>query len=170
MTLADLLRSAGAIERGQFVLASGQRSSYYVDIKKASCRPEILREIGRRIAPHADAHDLLAGMELGAVPIATAASLETGLPFLVVRKKPKGHGTGNRIEGVHRRGQRVLLVEDVTTTGGSLVETVKVLREAGLACDRGVVVVDRDQGAIPALAGVGVELRALSTVRELLGE
>ncbi|HVL86676.1 MAG TPA: orotate phosphoribosyltransferase [Candidatus Thermoplasmatota archaeon] len=170
MTLAAMLRAAGAIERGQFVLASGQRSSYYVDIKKASCRPEILREIARRVAAMADGHDLVAGMELGAVPIATAVSLEARIPFLIVRKRPKGHGTGNRIEGVHQRGQHVLLVEDVATTGASLVETVKVLREAGLTVDRGAVVVDRDQGAIPALAAVGVELRPLATVRELLGE
>jgi len=170
VTLSATLKACGAFERGQFVLASGQKSSFYIDIKKASCNPQVLREMARKIAAAGVEEDLLSGMELGAVPILAAASLETGVPFLIVRKKSKGHGTDNRIEGVHRRGQRVLVVEDVTTTGASVVETVRVLREAGLSVDRAIVVVDRDQGATRALSDIGVRLEALVSVRELLSE
>lgn len=169
VTLAAMLQASGAVERGQFVLASGKRSNVYIDIKKAACRPEILREIARAISAREPDAELLAGMELGAVPIVAAASLETGIPFLIVRKRAKEHGTGQRVEGSFDRGRRVFVIEDVTTSGGSVIETVRVLREAGLVVEAAVTVVDRDQGASAALAKVGVKLDALVSIKELLG-
>jgi orotate phosphoribosyltransferase len=168
MTLRDSLIACGAVRFGDFTLASGAKSPYYVDIKRASTDPKILREIGEGMGSTASRYDLVAGMELGAVPIAVAASLASGVPFLIVRKKAKEHGTGSRIEGTFARGQRVLVVEDVTTTGGSSLQAVEVLRSEGLVVDTVLTVVDREQGAAAAFAKVGVKLEALVRASELL--
>lgn len=168
MALRDDLLACGAVKFGDFTLASGAKSSYYVDIKKASGRPDILRRIGVEIAARSKGYDAVAGMELGAVPIAVSASLASGLPYLIVRKKPKEHGTGSRIEGDLPAGARVLVVEDVTTTGGSSIEAVKVLREAGYEVDRCVTVVDRESGAGARFAEARVVLDPLVRVSELL--
>jgi orotate phosphoribosyltransferase len=162
------LVACGAVRFGDFTLASGAKSRYYVDIKKASANPRVLRAIADAIAPRADRYDYVAGMELGAVPIAVSVSLVTGKPFLIVRKEAKKHGTGSRIEGDFEAGKRALVVEDVTTSGGSSLEAVKVLREAGLVVDRCVVVVDRDAGATKTLGEAGVALDPLVRASELL--
>ncbi|MBS3781902.1 MAG: orotate phosphoribosyltransferase [Candidatus Thermoplasmatota archaeon] len=167
--LKDMLEECGAIKYGEFTLTSGKKSDYYVDIKLASTRPDILKEIAVQMAEHVDG-DKIAGMELGAVPIASAVSLETGLPFLMVRKKKKGHGTAGRIEGEFEEGDKVTVVEDVTTTGGSAVETVKVLREAGTEVEKVLVVVDRKESAEKRLEDVSVELIPLITADELVDE
>lgn len=168
MTLRDALIACGAVRFGDFTLASGAKSPYYVDIKRAATDPKVLRIIGDEMGRRANGHDVIAGMELGAVPIAVAASLASGLPFLMVRKKAKDHGTGSRIEGVHAPGQRVLVVEDVTTTGGSSIQAVETLREAGLIVDTVLTVVDREQGAADAFAKIGVRLEGLVKASELL--
>lgn len=168
MSLKDQLITCGAVRFGDFTLASGAKSSYYVDIKKASTNPTVLRAIGDAIAPEARGYDFIAGMELGAVPIAVAASLSSGVPYLIVRKEAKGYGTGKRIEGDFTPGARVLVVEDVTTSGGSSIKAIDVLREAGLQVDRCITVVDREQGAGPAMAEKKVQLTGLVTARQLL--
>lgn len=168
VALKDSILACGAVKFGDFTLASGAKSSYYVDIKKASGRPDVLREIGEAIRPHTANHAAIAGMELGAVPIAVAASLASGLPYLIVRKQAKAHGTGSRIEGDVPKGARVLVVEDVTTTGGSSSEAIKVLRDAGYAVDSCVTVVDREQGATDRFAAEGVRLVPLVRVSDLL--
>lgn len=169
LDLREHILACGAVKFGDFVLASGARSSYYVDIKKASGSPSVLRAIGERIAPLARPYDAVAGMELGAVPIAVAAGLAADKPILIVRKQAKAHGTGSRIEGEVRSGLRVLLVEDVTTSGGSSLEAVKVLREAGAVVDLAVVVVDRESGAEKLLGDANVKLLPLVRVSELMG-
>ena len=168
MSLKDQLITCGAVRFGDFTLASGAKSSYYVDIKKASTNPRILRAVGEAIAPHAKGYDFIAGMELGAVPIAVAAALASDVPYLIVRKEAKGYGTGKRIEGDFTPGARVLVVEDVTTSGGSSIKAIDVLREAGLTVDRCITVVDREQGAKAAMADKGVQLEGLVTAKELL--
>jgi len=167
--LKDMLEDCGAIKYGEFTLTSGKKSNYYVDIKLASTQPKILREIASQMAENVEG-DRIAGMELGAVPIASAVSLETDLPFLMVRKKKKGHGTAGRIEGKFERGDKVTVVEDVTTTGGSSVETVEVLRDAGAEVEKVLVVVDRKEGAEKRLKDVDVELIPLITADELIDE
>jgi orotate phosphoribosyltransferase len=112
--------------------------------------------------------DKIAGVAVGAVPLAAALSLESGLPFLIVRKELKGHGTGNKIEGELRSGEKVIIVEDVTTTGESVLKAVKVIREVNAFCDKVVVVVDRNEGARERLASHGIALLPLTTTRELL--
>ncbi len=169
--IADALLRCGAVRFGEFTLTSGQKSRYYVDVKAASTDPATLRQVAKAMAEVARRHgpfDAVAGMELGAVPLATAASLETGLPLLIVRKGERTHGTGKRIEGRDPKGLRVFVVEDVTTSGGSTVEAVKVLRQAGATVAHACVVVDRESGAPAALSALGVTLHSLVSVSDLL--
>ncbi|HWH08027.1 MAG TPA: orotate phosphoribosyltransferase, partial [Candidatus Thermoplasmatota archaeon] len=164
----DALISCGAVRFGDFTLASGAKSSYYVDIKRASTDPKVLRLMGEGLAQKVGGAQRIAGMELGAVPLAAAAALASGVPFLMVRKKAKDHGTASRIEGPYAAGEEVVVVEDVTTSGGSSLEAVRVLREAGLRVTKVVTVVDRQQGAEKAFADAGVALESLVTAKELL--
>ncbi len=163
-----LLLEAGAVRFGHFVLTSGATSDVYVDVKLVWTRPGWLRTLGRALADRVGpAVDLLAGLELGAVPLVVAVALETGLPYVVVRKPGRQHGTGRRIEGTVPPGARTLVLEDVTTTGGSLADTVAVLRAAGARVDRALSVVDREQGGAARLAADGVRLETLATLAEL---
>jgi orotate phosphoribosyltransferase len=169
--LGDALREHAYLE-GDFVLRSGRRSRYYLDKYRFETRPELLRPLGdliaRAVREHEPQASRLAGPELGAVALAAAASLASGLPFLIVRKDAKGYGTGNRLEGVFEPGERVCLVEDVVTSAGAAIEAVTALREAGLEVGTAVCVVDREEGGADALAGKGVRLQALFRASELL--
>jgi orotate phosphoribosyltransferase len=157
---------------GDFLLRSGKRSRYYLDKYRFETRPELLRPIGERIAAivrdHAADALRLAAPELGAVALAASASLESGLPFLIVRKQAKEYGTANRLEGPFERGECVCLVEDVVTSGGALLESVDALRGAGLVVHTAVCVVDREEGGADALARHAVRLRPLFRASELL--
>ncbi len=161
------LWACGAVRFGSFTLASGKSSDYYVDIKRAATRPDLLGEIARRMAPHAAGYNRIAGVELGAVPIAAAVSIETGIPFLIVRKAAKEHGTKGAYEGELGRGDRVVFVEDVVTTGGTLVRSIERLREEGAIVDRAVAVVDRGEGGTEALRAAHVEFIALLRAADL---
>jgi orotate phosphoribosyltransferase len=157
---------------GDFLLRSGKRSRYYLDKYRFETRPELLRPLGERIAAtvreHASDATRLAAPELGAVALAAAASLESGLPFLIVRKEAKEYGTANRLEGPYEEGECVCLVEDVVTSGGALLESVEALREAGLVVHTAVCVVDREEGGADALARQAVRLRPLFRAGDLL--
>lgn len=169
--VAEALLACGAVKFGDFTLTSGAKSQYYVDVKLAMTDPATLKVVADGFARVAQRHgpfDAVAGMELGAVPLATAVSLATGLPLLIVRKGERKHGTGKRIEGRDANGKRVFVVEDVTTSGGSTVEAVKVLRDAGATVSHASVVVDREAGGVPALAAVDVQLHPLVRVSALL--
>ena len=117
---------------------------------------------------HEPEADRLAGPELGAVALAAAASLETGLPFLIVRKDAKDYGTANRLEGLSEPGECVCLIEDVVTSGGAAVEAVLALREAGLRVSNAICVVDREEGGVDELARHAVRLWPLFRASELL--
>ena len=157
---------------GDFVLRSGRRSSYYLDKYRFETVPEVLGPLGELIAETVREHEpeavRLAGPELGAVALAAAASISSGLPFLIVRKEAKEHGTANRLEGVFEPGERVCLVEDVVTSGGAALGAVEALRAAGLECETAICVVDREEGGDAALARQGVRLSALFRAAELL--
>jgi orotate phosphoribosyltransferase len=176
MTRADLavaLRDHAYLE-GDFVLRSGRRSRYYLDKYRFETRPDVLGPLGELIAATVAEHEpdavRLAGPELGAVALAAAASLASGLPFLIVRKEAKAHGTANRLEGVFETGERVCLVEDVVTSGGALLESVHALRGAGLLVRTAVCVVDREEGGAEALAGEGLRLRSIFRAADVLAE
>jgi orotate phosphoribosyltransferase len=165
--LAKALVECHAVEFGDFTLASGRRSDVYVNVKRATTRPAILRLCAKAMAEHVGGADRVAGVELGAIPLAVAVSLETGLPFIMVRKKPKDHGTQSLLEGELEPADEVVLVEDVTTTAGSASRAVEVLRESGARVDRVVVVIDRGEGATEALAAAGAKLIAILTLADL---
>jgi len=170
--LGAALREHAYLE-GDFVLRSGRRSRYYLDKYRFETRPDLLGPLGDRIAQAVREQEpeavRLAGPELGAVPLATAASLASGLPFLIVRNEAKEYGTGNRLEGVFDQGDCVCLIEDVVTSGGAAVASIEALREAGLTCRNAVCVVDREEGGVDALARVAVRLRPLYRASELVG-
>jgi len=157
---------------GDFVLRSGKRSRYYLDKYRFETRPDILAALGERIAQAVEEFEpeavRLAGPELGAVALAAAGSLASGLPFLIVRKAAKEYGTSNRVEGVYEEGERVCLVEDVVTSGGALLEAVEALREAGLSVQTAICVVDREEGGADTLARHAVRLRPLFRASDLL--
>ena len=169
--LAGALREHSYLE-GDFLLRSGKRSPWYLDKYRFETRPDLLGPIGERIAAavreHEPGADRLAAPELGAVALAAAASLASGLPFLIVRKAAKDYGTGRRIEGVHGEGDCVCVVEDVVTSGGALLEAVEALRAAGLQCRNAICVVDREEGGSGALANAGIHLRPLFRASDLL--
>ncbi len=156
---------------GDFVLRSGRRSKYYLDKYRFETDPVLLDGLGRLIADvrreHAPEAELLAGPELGAVPLAAVASVHTGLPYVIVRKEAKDYGTAKRLEGVFEPGQRVCVVEDVVTSGGALLAAVAGLREAGLDVSAAISVVDRLEGGAEAIAADGVRLASLYTVADL---
>ncbi|HLY95366.1 MAG TPA: orotate phosphoribosyltransferase [Gaiellaceae bacterium] len=171
----EQLRAAlvdAAYLEGDFLLRSGKRSRYYLDKYRFETRPDLLRALGGRIAAavreHAPDADRLAGPELGAVALAAAASLECGLPFLIVRKEAKEYGTGKRLEGPYEAGETVCLIEDVVTSGGALLASVDALRAAGLVVATAVCVVDREEGGNEALAGEAVRLFPIFRAGELL--
>lgn len=163
--------SAAYLE-GDFVLRSGKRSSYYLDKYRFETLPDLLAALGDRIAAAVREHEpeavRLAAPVLGAVPLAAAASLAGGLPFLMVRDEAKGYGTANRLEGAFEPGELVCLVEDIVTSGGALVEAISAVREAGLVVRTAVCVIDREEGGADALARHAVRLRPLFRAGDLL--
>ena len=168
--LLGSLREHAYLE-GDFVLRSGRRSRYYLDKYRFATRPDLLEPIGSRIAEAVAENDAasvrLAAPELGAVALAAAASLASGLPFLIVRKEAKAYGTANCVEGVFEAGERVCLVEDVVTSGGAAISAVVRLRAAGMECGTAVCVVDREEGGAECLAASGVRLVALFSAGDL---
>jgi orotate phosphoribosyltransferase len=162
--LAARVREAAVLE-GDFLLRSGRRSRFYVDKYRFGTRPDLLAEIGEALAlqiaaiePHAAR---IAAPEVGAIALAAAASLRSGLPFVIVRKAPKEYGTTKRLEGAFEEGERLVVVEDVVTSGGAAIDSVRALRDAGLVCETVVCVVDREEGGAEAMAAEGVTLHRL---------
>jgi orotate phosphoribosyltransferase len=164
--IADLLKKFNAIELGDFTLASGEKSSYYIDVKSSVTNPELLSTIVSTIVQTQD-FDVAAGVAIGGVPFAVATALISKKPYAIIRAAKKGHGKKDVIIG-SVRGKNVLLIEDVTTSGGSALYGVEVLREAGARINRVVTVVDREQGASEILTRQGVVLIPLVRVSELL--
>jgi len=165
--LKEKLIECGAIKFGEFVLASGKKSKYYVDIKKASTKHEILELMGTMLAEKVKG-DLLAGVELGAVPLTAITAIKAKKDYLIIRKEKKGYGTSKLIEGDYKEGQEVDIIEDVVTTGGSVLRAIKLLRDAGLKVNRVICVVDREEGGKENLEKEGVELISLVKARELI--
>jgi len=167
-TLKQFLKDCGAIQFGRFVLTSGAISEYYIDIKKASTDPKTLKEIAINMAAFVKGYDILAGMELGAVPLVVALSLETNIPYVIIRKEKREHGTGKQIEGVSIKDKKVLIIEDVTTSGGSVLKTIEIIRNNQGFVDKVICVVDRESGAKEKIELLDVTFQPLISVSEIL--
>ena len=166
--LIQNLKECGAIKFGKFVLTSGAISEYYVDIKKASTNPSVLKNIINMMVEYTEGYDYIAGMELGAVPLVVALSLETDIPYVIIRKEKKEHGTNKTIEGDNISGKKVLVIEDVTTSGGSVIKTINIIRENKGLVDEVLCVVDRESGAEENLRKHDVNFIPLISVSDFL--
>lgn len=165
--LAEALQGAGAVKFGQFELSNGGTSDYYIDKYLFATDPYCLKLIAEEFAKRID-NTKLAGVAVGAVPLVTATSMETGNPYVIARKAQKEYGTGNRIEGRLEEGETVVVLEDITTTGKSAFDAVEALRNAGAVVKEVQVVVDREDGARELLNQHNVELTPLLTASKLL--
>jgi len=153
---------------GTFTLRSGAVSTEYFDKYRFESDPVLLREIAEAMAPLVpDGTEVLAGLELGGVPLAVALSQVTGLPALFVRKEAKTYGTCRLAEGGKIDGKRVTVVEDVVTSGGQVVLSCGDLRDRGALVETALCVIDRESGGPAALAELAIELRPLFTMTEL---
>ncbi|MBK6903119.1 MAG: orotate phosphoribosyltransferase [Saprospirales bacterium] len=153
---------------GNFMLRSGVYSSEYFDKYRFESNPSILRAIASEFAKVLPGPiQLLAGMELGGIPLATALSMETGLPCLFVRKEAKSHGTQKSIEGVDFEGKTVCLVEDVVTTGGQIVDGINAIRDNGGTVEHALCVILRTGKVVQSLEQHGVRLHYLFTMQDL---
>jgi len=153
---------------GDFVLRSGKRSKYYMDKYLFETCPDILKALGEEFARHmSDDVTLIAGAELGGVALAAATAMETGKNWIIVRNSKKGYGTGKMVEGVLKEGDVVLLVEDIATTGGQVLEAAKIIAEAGATVERIVCVIDRKQGAQENITGAGHKFESIITKDDL---
>jgi orotate phosphoribosyltransferase len=168
--LITALKACGAVRYGDFTLASGKKSKYYIDIKKASTDPKTLKIIATQAALKVKGMDvnIVAGVELGGVPLATAVSMETELPLLIVRKATKDYGTKSRFVGDLKPGDKIVMLEDVTTSGGSVRNAIEIVRETGANVKYVISVVDREEGAKENLEEAGAELVPLVTASDLL--
>jgi len=167
-TPAERLRELGrdimsaAYLRGDFVLSSGARSSYYFDKYLFETRPSILRRVATALADMISPDtDRIAGPELGGVALATALSLETGLPFVIVKKEVKAYGTARLVEGELHPGDRITVVEDVITTGAQAIHAARQVVNAGGKVLAVIGVIDREQGGAEQIATAGFHFDAL---------
>jgi orotate phosphoribosyltransferase len=154
--------------RGEFTLRSGRKSNYYLDKYRFETQPDVLIELGKLFASRLSPGVVrIAGAELGAVPLAAATAVASGKPFVIIRNQKKDYGTSKQIEGVLNAGDTVMIVEDVLTTGGQVLEAAKSLLDAGAKIDRIVAVIDRQEGARENIESAGYVFEALFTTADL---
>ncbi len=168
--LASLV-STGCFELGEFTLKSGRKSPFYVDLRRLVSDPAALALAAEAYARMAEglSYDRIAGIPAAGLPLATAASLRTGRPMAWPRMPAKAHGTGNAIEGDYRPGERILLLDDLITTGASKLEAAGILRSRGLVVEDLVVLLERGRQGRRDMEAAGIRLTAFAHVRELFG-
>ncbi len=153
---------------GQFTLRSGRTATEYFDKYRFEADPVLLDEIARRMAPLVPSGtQVLAGLEMGGIPVVTALGRHTGLPCAFVRKQAKPYGTCRLAEGAEVAGRKVLVIEDVVTSGGQIVLSTADLRNLGAQVDEALCVIDREQGGAEALKAEGITLLSLLTAEDL---
>ena len=165
--LAKKIKAAAYLE-GDFLLRSGKRSNYYLDTYLFETQPEILKELGERFAKFAtDDVDLIGGAELGGVALAAATAMSANKPFLIIRNSKKDYGTSKQYEGPNPEGKKILIVEDIATTGGQVLEAAKALREIGATIVKIVSTIDRLEGARENIEGAGFAYDSLFVKSDL---
>lgn len=169
-TVAKALCDANVVKFGQFTYVSGKKGPIYVDIRVLPSNPESMEKVSTEMASLIDTLnvDIVAGAETAGIPLAAVVAQKLKKPMLYIRKKPKAHGTKSKIEGVVSEGQKVVLVDDMITDGGSKLGFIEGIRNADAVIEDSVVVLDRGQGGSDTLEGVGVSLHSLITLKELL--
>lgn len=166
-TLAKRIKEAAYLE-GDFTLRSGRKSKYYMDKYLFETQPDILAALGARLATRRGPEvNRIAGAELGGVALAAAASLACGLPFVIIRNAKKDYGTAKMVEGALLEGDTVLLVEDIATTGGQVLEAARVITDIGARIDKIVAVIDRQEGARENIERAGFVFEAILTRQDL---
>jgi uridine monophosphate synthetase len=169
-SLADGLLRAGCLKFGEFTLKSGLKSPIYIDLRQIITYPKLLEQVAAAYLPILKQlkFDRLAGLPYAAIPIATAISLQGDYPMIYPRKEAKAYGTKAEIEGAYHAGETAVVIDDLTTTGGSKFEAIEKLTVAGLVVKDVVVLIDRRSGAKESLAEAGYNLHAVLTLSGLL--
>jgi orotate phosphoribosyltransferase len=170
---ATFLHQNGIIKFGEFTLASGKKSSYYVDLRLVPSYPiefrkmvkylenEIVQDIGL------DNFDSIVSVPTGGLVIASALAIETVKPLIYVRSKPKDYGTSKSVEGKIHDDMKVVMIDDVATTGGSVVNAIKSLKEVNITVNDAYVIVNRMEGADEALLGLGVKMHSILNILQI---
>jgi uridine monophosphate synthetase len=168
--LADGILEAGCVKFGEFTLKSGLISPIYIDLRQLVSYPKLLNQVAQAYMPILAtlSFDRLAGLPYAALPIATLVAVRGGWPLIYPRKEVKTYGTKAEIEGEYCKGERIAIVDDLATTGGSKFEAIEKLASAGLVVEDVVVLIDRQSGADKALADAGYKLHSVTTISRLL--
>lgn len=170
---ATFLHQKGIIKFGDFTLASGKKSSYYVDLRLVPSYPHqfrtMIKYLQNNIAESVglNSFDSLVSVPTGGLVIASALAIETVKPLIYVRSKPKDYGTSKSVEGQIHEGMKVVMIDDVATTGGSVVNAIKSLKEANITIEDAYVIVNRMEGADEALKELGVKLHSITNIIQI---
>lgn len=170
---ATFLHQKGIIKFGDFTLASGKKSSYYVDLRLVPSYPHqfrtMIKYLQNNIAESVglNSFDSLVSVPTGGLVIASALAIETVKPLIYVRSKPKDYGTSKSVEGQIHEGMKVVMIDDVATTGGSVVNAIKSLKEANITIKDAYVIVNRMEGADEALKELGVKLHSITNIIQI---
>lgn len=167
--IAKQLLKIDAIKFGDFTLASGAKSNVYIDLRQLVSFPALLSQISQSMWNHIKAlqFDLLCGVPYTALPIATVISVMQDMPMLMVRKEAKTYGTKKVIEGHFKAGQNCMIIEDVATSGDSIIKAVGKLRDEGIIVTDAIVLVDREAGATDNLKAENINLHSVYKLSEL---
>ena len=170
---ATFLHEKGAIKFGDFTLSSGKKSSYYVDLRMVASFPHQFRKMIKHLQNQIiekvglENFDYIVSIPTGGLVIASSLAFEIVKPLIYVRNKPKEYGTSKSIEGFIERGKKVLMIDDVATTGGSIISAIESLKEAGIIVSDAFVIINRMEGATESLEAKGVRMHQLTDIFEI---
>ena len=170
LALAEELYHLGVLSFGSFTLKSGIVSPFYLDLRRTVSSPKLLMNVADAIheAVKSCSYDLVCGVPYTALPFATVFSIRQNTPMILKRKERKQHGTGKMCEGIFHPGQTCLVIEDVITSGQSILETLESLESEGLSVRDIAVLVDREQGGRQVLESKGYQLHSVFTIRQII--
>ena len=170
---ATFLHEKGAIKFGDFTLSSGKKSSYYVDLRMVASFPHQFRKMIKHLQNQIiekvglENFDYIVSIPTGGLVIASSLAFEIVKPLIYVRNKPKEYGTSKSIEGFIELGKKVLMIDDVVTTGGSMINAIDSLKEAGIIVSDSFVIINRMEGATESLEAKGVKMHQLMDIFEI---